>query len=74
MQVRSLASISGLRVWHCHEPVGRSQMQLASTIAVAVLQASGFSSDSTSSLGTSMCHKGGPKRRKKKKAHLTSGH
>ena len=35
--VRSLASLSGLRIWHCHELWSRSQMQLRSGIAVAVV-------------------------------------
>ena len=34
----------------------RSQMQLESCVAVAVAQASGYGSDSTPSLGTSICH------------------
>ena len=37
-------------------------MRLKSDIAVAVKQASGCSSDSTSSLGTSVCLKGGLKK------------
>ena len=37
--VRSLASLSGLRIWHCHNPCCRSQMQLRSHVAVAVAQA-----------------------------------
>ena len=38
MQVRSLASLSGLRIWRCHELWCRSQTQLGSCIAVAVVQ------------------------------------
>ena len=37
MQVRSLASLSGLRIWHCHKVQGWSQIQLGSGIAVAVV-------------------------------------
>ena len=37
LQVRSLALISGLRIWHCHELWCRSQMQLGSHTAVAVV-------------------------------------
>ena len=36
MQVPSLASLSGLRIWHCHELWCRSQMRLGSGVAVAV--------------------------------------
>ena len=42
-------------------------MWLRSHIAVAVVQASGYSPDSTPSLGTSIRHKCGPKKTKKKK-------
>ena len=35
--VRSLASLSGLRIWHCHELWYRSQIRLGSGIAVAVV-------------------------------------
>ena len=34
MQVQSLALLSGLRIWHCHELWCRSQMQLRSHVAV----------------------------------------
>ena len=36
-QVRSLASLSGLRIWCCHELWCRSQMQLGFSVAVAVV-------------------------------------
>ena len=36
-QVQSLASISGLRIWHCHELWCRSQTQLRSHVAMAVV-------------------------------------
>ena len=36
-QVLSLASFSGLRIWHCHELWCRSQMRLGSGIGVAVV-------------------------------------
>ena len=51
MWVWSLAFISGLRIWHCHElgcGVGRR-----------------CSSNETPSLGTSICHEWGPKKKKK---------
>ena len=54
-QVQSLASLSGLRIRHRHELWCRSQIQLWSHIAVAVVSASNYSSDLTPSLGTSMC-------------------
>ena len=36
MQVPSLASLSGLRIWHCRELWCRLQMWLLSLVAVAV--------------------------------------
>ena len=60
MQVPSLASLRGLRIWHCHELWYRMQTQLGSGIAVAV--ASSCSSNSTPHLGTSICHRCSPKR------------
>ena len=66
MQVQSLASLSGLKIWHCCELWCRSQMWLGSCIAVAVAVASSYTSDSTPSLGTSMCHRCGPKKQKRK--------
>ena len=36
-QVQSLALLSGLRIWHCSELWCRSQTQLGSHIAVAVV-------------------------------------
>ena len=37
MQVQSLALLSGLRIWLCHKLQHRSQMQLRSCVAVAVV-------------------------------------
>ena len=37
MQVRNLASLSGLRIWHFRELWCRLQMQLGSCVAVAVV-------------------------------------
>ena len=54
IQVQFLASISGLRIQHCCELWYRLPMWLRSCIAVAVVQASSCSSDSTPSLGTSI--------------------
>ena len=50
----------------CCELQYRLQMQLRSGIAVTVVQASRCSSNSTPSLGTSICHGCSPKKQKKK--------
>ena len=52
---QSLVSLGKLRI-HCHELWCGSQMWLRSCVAVAVAVAGSCSSDSTSSLGTSICH------------------
>ena len=51
-------------------------MQLGSGIAVAVVEASGYGSDSTPSLGTSMCRGSGSRKGKKtkKKKEYTRKH
>ena len=64
MQVRSLASLSGLRIWCCSELWCMSQTRLRS--GVAVVQASGYSSDLPPRLGTSICHRCDPKKKNKK--------
>ena len=64
--VWSLALLSGLRIWHCHKLRHRSQMRLRSGFAVAVVWADSHSSDSTPSLGASICHGCGPKKTKEK--------
>ena len=53
MQVRSLASSTGLRIRHCRELQCRSQTWLGSHIAVAVMQADSCSSNQTPSPETS---------------------
>ena len=63
MQVQSLASLSGLRIWHCSKLLQRSQMWLGSGIAVA----GSCSSDSTPSWGASVCYRCGCKKGEKKK-------
>ena len=63
--VQSLASLSGLCIWHCHELWSRSQMWLRSCVAVAVEQAGSCSSDSTPSLGTSTYCGCGPRKQNK---------
>ena len=66
MWFQSLASLSGLRIWHCRELWCRLQMWLGShvAVAVAVAQVSSCSSDSAPSLGTSMCHWCDPQKKK----------
>ena len=58
--VRSLALLSGWRILRCRELWCRSQTWLRSGVAVAVVQVRSNSSDSTPSLGTSMCHRCSP--------------
>ena len=53
--VRSLALLRGLRIRRCRELWCRRQTRLGSRIAVALVQAGGYSSDSIPSLATSMC-------------------
>ena len=64
-------SIPGPAQWvkdpRCCQLWCRSHMQLGSCVAVAVTQASSFSSNLTPRLGTSICHECGPKKTKKKK-------
>ena len=67
MQVQSLAVLGGLRIQCCHKLQCRSQMQIRSGVAAAVVLGSSYSSDSTPSLGTVMCCGCDPKRQKKKK-------
>ena len=75
--VRVLASLSGLRVRRCRELWCRLQTWLRSCVAVAVVQAGGYSSDSTPNLGTSKCCRSSPrngkKTKKKKKKNFGSG-
>ena len=58
--IRSVASLSGLRIQHCQELRHRSQMQLGSCVAVAVVY-------STPCPGTSICCSYSPKKKKKGK-------
>ena len=61
--VQSLVSLSGLRIQRCCELWWRLHRWLRSCIAVAVVQAGGYSSDSSPSLGTSICRGcGSPKK------------
>ena len=45
-EIQSLALVSGLRIWRCHEMCCRSWARLGSGVAVAVVCAGGYSSDS----------------------------
>ena len=58
-------SLRGLRIPHCHELWRKLQMQLWSGVAAAVGLAGSYSSNSTPSLGTSICHGCGPIKKKK---------
>ena len=64
----SLHSLIALRIHHCYMLHCRLQMQLGScvavAVAVAVVSAGSCSSDSTSSLGTAICHRYSPKKKK----------
>ena len=64
MWVRSLALLSGLRIWRCCKLWCRSQMWLWSGIAVAVVYADRCSSDLTPSPGISIWLRCGPKIKK----------
>ena len=68
---QSLASLYGLRIQRCHGLWQRLQMWLRPYIAVAVVQASSCSSDSTPDLGTSL---GAALKRKKKKFQFSDTH
>ena len=70
MWAQSLASFSGLRIWHSHKLWQRSQMWLLSDIAMACGIGLSCSSDLTPSLGTSICHR--CEHLKKKGIHYTS--
>ena len=67
MQVQCLALLSGLRILPYCELWCRLQTKLGSGIAVAAVQAGSYSSDSTPSLGTSICRGFSPKKTLKKK-------
>ena len=67
MWIQSLALISGLRIQLCHELWYRLQIWLRSCVAMAVAQLSWCSSDSTPSLGNSICCGCSPKKKKEKK-------
>ena len=59
MQVRSLALLSGLKIQHYCKLQCRAWTWLGSGVTIAVVKAGSCSSDSTPSLGTSICHRYG---------------
>ena len=74
MRVQSLASLNVLRIWHCCELGCRSQMRLGFCIAVSWGVGHRCGLDSAllwlwyrpaPSLGTSICHRCGPKKTKR---------
>ena len=70
IQVLSLALLSGLGIWCCRELWCGSQMWLGSGVAVAVVWAGSGRSNLTLSLGTSICCRCGPNKRKRKKKNV----
>ena len=64
MWVRSLASLSGLRIRCCHELWCKLQTRLGSGLAVAVAVAGSCNSDLIPSLGSPMCCRCGPTKKK----------
>ena len=66
-RVQSLASLSRLRIWRCRELWCSLQMRLGSDVAVAVMYTGSRSSNLIPSLGTSICHMCGPKKKKRQK-------
>ena len=73
MQVQSLASLGGLRIWHCHKLWCRRKMQLRSGFPVAVVQTSSCSFDSIPSPGTAICQDVALKRKQQQQQWLIYG-
>ena len=72
--VPSLASLSGVRLWRCHELRCRSPTRLRSGVAAAVAVAGSCSSSSTPSLGTSIGFGCGPNQTEKYKTKQNKNH
>ena len=70
---QSLALMSGLRIRRYHKRWCRWQMRLGAHDAVATAWAGGYSSDSTPSLGASICGGRGPKKTKKGVGRMSKG-
>ena len=68
--IPGLDAINGLRIQCCHELRCRLQTWFRSYVAVAIAQASSYSSDLTPSLGTSICHRCGPKKTNQQKKYI----
>ena len=67
LRVQSLPLLSGLTIWRCCELWCRLQTWLGSYVAVALVQAGGYSSNRTPSLGTSTCRGRIPRKDEKTK-------
>ena len=67
MRVQSQALLSRSGIWHCCGLRCRSQTWLGSRVAMAVAFASSCSSDSTPSLGISICRGCSPQKQNNKK-------
>ena len=65
MKIFKFREFPSLGIWHCRVLWCKSQTRVRSGSAVAVAEAHGYSSDSTPTLGTSICQ--GPKKIKDKK-------
>ena len=70
IQVRSVASLSGLRIRRCCELWSRFQTRLGSHVAVALAQASGYSSNQTPQPGNLHMPWVWSQKRPKKKKYL----
>ena len=70
IRVVFMVPLHGLRILHCRELWCRLQMQLGSHVAVAVVEASSYSSNSTPSLGTATCRPCIPKKKSIKKMQI----
>ena len=66
MRIQSLASLPGLRIWHCSELQCRLQTPPRSCIAVVVVQAGSYSSDLIPSPETSICHRSSSEKQQNK--------
>jgi len=67
-QVQSLASLSGLRIWHCHELWCRSQMRLRSGCGIVPIGALDWELPYASGLALKKAKKKKKKRKEKNKA------
>ena len=70
MQVRYLASFSGLRIWHCCKLWGRSRCGLDPVLLWQWRRGVGYGSNSTPIPGTSICCRCNHKKKKKKYIYI----